>query len=373
MNNNLITLSDEFRSYFTDTNQFKVVDIGVSGGYDEKWEVLSNKLSLLGIDPLTKEIERLRELYKDKNFETTFVDAFIGDTCLSHPENEYFLETSAFHCRKVSQIDYKKEIYNNNQETVYSQTVIKLDDLLKKMGWDDIDVLKTDTDGHEVDVLTSSENALKNCFAVYAELNFTSTVSNINPQTFSEIDSYLRKQGFRLADIDVYKYTKKEFPDYFLYDCLGQTISGPTIWGDGLYVRDLTVGYEDHWKFSITKDKLLKMAIFLEMANLPDMLVSLIVKFHKEMGISSIKDKILNELTKKYRPDFNSYSELMESFYSNPYSFMPKSRLKPPSPSFEEPAIENDVPTVHEQTLFHKIKSYIPHKLKRLVKKVMFI
>ena len=73
-------------------------------------------------------------------------------------------------------------------------------------------------------------------------------IAHAHSNVFSNIDRLMREQGFSLFDFEIYRYTRATLPGHFVYDIPAQTHEGQVVWGDALYLRDVTApGYEGRW------------------------------------------------------------------------------------------------------------------------------
>lgn len=101
-----------------------------------------------------------------------------------------------------------------------SVTVRRLDDVVREIGIDSVDLLKIDVQGYELEVLAGASTTLQQTRVVQVECNFVPHYEQSS--TFSDIDLYLRQYGFRLHN---------------LYDLFRDQKTGRLIFGDGLFVR----------------------------------------------------------------------------------------------------------------------------------------
>lgn len=114
------------------------------------------------------------------------------------------------------------------------------------------DYIHMDIQGAELQALKSGEKLLKNVVVVQAEVTFLQMYRN--QPTFSEVELYMRSQGFMLHYVDsLQKRTWKPL-------CLnGDPMAGWSqwFWGDAVFVRDIA-----GWK-NLSSEAMLKMACIL--------------------------------------------------------------------------------------------------------------
>ena len=128
--------------------------------------------------------------------------------------------------------------------------LVALDDYLPKQGVFDIDFLELDTQGSELDILVGAKKLLSSSvIGIRVEVEFSEMYRN--QPLFGDIDTFLRKQGFILFDLDRYRLRRKSCP-------LNIQSHEQIIWGQALYLRDYnTLFARDH----VEKAKLIKLAI----------------------------------------------------------------------------------------------------------------
>ena len=139
-------------------------------------------------------------------------------SCCSHLETHhagdrcYLIEAAISNVRKPREQDFYglsgdpgtsslcKPIgrFENLVDRVYSVETISLKEILDNLEYDRIDVLKTDTQGRDLNVLKSAREHLKNVDFIYAEYDESADYEGAN--TGEELDSYLYYMGFECYD-----------------------------------------------------------------------------------------------------------------------------------------------------------------------------
>src|ERR1043166_7814452 len=153
-----------------DLGAFTLLDVGCSGGVHDLFRQFGGRLKAVGFDPLTPEIERLRQTEPNPNIR--YEDAFVGSPRYaelfpdaarsSAPNNDFTTRTSSLRAQKGNTEAYQKEHFNAGQELKFSERRIALDDYCRDHKIEKVDFLKIDTDGHDYNVLISAENLLSN-------------------------------------------------------------------------------------------------------------------------------------------------------------------------------------------------------------------
>jgi len=104
-----------------------------------------------------------------------------------------------------------------------------------------VDLIKIDAEGAELEILKGAGNLLSNSCIVVSEIRFTNKLNGSPP--FSNLIDYLNTKNFDLYDLDIYRCSRKVLPTPFLYDFRdgsglpvpGPTISGQVLSGDALF------------------------------------------------------------------------------------------------------------------------------------------
>ncbi|WP_459878440.1 FkbM family methyltransferase [Desulfothermus naphthae] len=277
---------------------FFLVDVGASGGIDFRWLVFGNYLKAVGFDPLVKECERLNKENNHPNIK--YVAAYVGckNKKFAENKNDFFKRSSAFYANKILNLN-SWDRYNSFQELVFSKIHISLSEYFKDNNME-LDFLKIDTDGHEIEVLYGAEQLFEKdqFLGVYVESPFHGSTHPLS-NTFANIDIFLRQRGFSLFDIEVYRYSRKDLPGKFLIEILAQTDIEQVMWANVLYLRDLgDIKYmEKYPNYQITLEKILKLTCIFEIFNLNDCAIELI--------------NIYNERLKEKYKDIEQLKELL--------------------------------------------------------------
>lgn len=296
-----------------ENDPFIIIDVGASGGVDKVWDILEGQVRFIGFEPNEEECSRLNKA-ADKRF--TYLPYALAD--VAGTKDFYIAQHEASH-----------SIYKNNQsfwerfndsenlkikriETTQTQT---LSAVLKEHGISNIDFIKVDVEGAELDVLKGAGDYLnqENCLGVLSEVRFTPDGSNC--PVFWQLDEFLLNKGMRLFDLDCYRHSRRVLPYPYLYDyrnSKGEPIAcsqvqGQLLWGDALYFHDLINSS------SVTCYKILKLACLFEIHGLNDCAAELIIRFADilELDIREALDALVPEV-KGERPSYDDYMKRKE-------------------------------------------------------------
>jgi FkbM family methyltransferase len=221
-----------------------IVDVGCRWGFAEAWDQLSPNVTPYGFDPDAEECERLRSLYKGKD--VTLVAQALGSR--SEERTLYFTPEPA--CSFLYKPDpvLTKSMPELHCASEIGSTTISLATLIEWALANDIpqiDFIKLDTQGAELDVLRGGEQSLAPVRALEMEVEFNPIY--IGQPLFGDVDRYLRDRGFVLWKLSTFAhYSDRSYsgalpqPDHFFYDSEAvtrPTFAGQLFWGHAYYVR----------------------------------------------------------------------------------------------------------------------------------------
>ena len=126
--------------------------------------------------------------------------------------------------------------------------VVALDEYLPQHGINEIDFIELDTQGSELGILQGAKDFLSSSIlGVRVEVEFSAMYQD--QPLFSDVDSFLRKFGFMLFDLERYHLRRKAVPP----DGVSRE---QIVWGQALYFKD--------WRYDLassTKQSLCKLAV----------------------------------------------------------------------------------------------------------------
>jgi FkbM family methyltransferase len=280
-----------YRQNAQDRAPVTVVDVGCSGGVGTEWNIFGTSLRAVGFDPLEAEIERLKRVEQRPNI--SYVAAFVGLNVGQGKEREAYetqlsdrarfagkkmLErSSAASAAQLLSFDHTQEVFNSGADLSYSTCRISVDEYVAQHAVGDVDFLKTDTDGHDVEVLLGAgETIASTVLGACVECFFDGALAPY-ANTFANVDRVMTERGLQLFDIRPRTYTRAALPGPFQYEMLAQTTNGSAVWADVLYVRDLArAEYDDIFGFEVTPERIIKTVCLLEAFGLPDCAAELI-------------------------------------------------------------------------------------------------
>lgn len=302
------------RNDLLQNNPLRIVDIGASGGIDPRWEKFSDYFIATLFEPDPREYETLKSKCK-KN-------AIVLNSALSDS-----IKDIEFHlCRKqqVSSVflpnyNFLKKFPDVERFDVLKTIKIKVDTLdnqLKKNNMTDVDLIKIDTQGYELNILKGSTDALEKVIGLEIEVEFVPLYEK--QPLFNEVDNYINKFGFELFDLKRYFWKR---------NC-GQNFGnrkGQLVFGEALYFKNPE---QILLMSEISEDKIIRSICIYLIYAYPD-LAQILFKLAKKEGLLSKKiSDLVTIILSKFRdknpiPDFRGkgiiehYLQVVTNIFSN--------------------------------------------------------
>ncbi|MDO8557236.1 MAG: FkbM family methyltransferase [Candidatus Jorgensenbacteria bacterium] len=281
----MFTPNPRFTKHLVESNFFRshpltVIDVGARDGVEPHWSCYGDSVRIIGFEPDFEECEKLNKssgnnptrvfypfaLHKDKSSHAFYHMSPVSSG-LYPPDPKFinrFPVEDIFTITKTSTID-----------------TIDFDSFADTHGISDVDFMKLDTEGSELDILRGSINQLKRTvLGISCEVLFFPWRDG--GETFSEVEQFLRPLGFKLYDLDVWRFANKSFPSFNSVAPVGSNSPnasyGQIIQGQAVFFRDPVAEIEN--KKLILSDwdeaRIIKMASLFEHFRMPDCAIELL-------------------------------------------------------------------------------------------------
>lgn len=204
---------------------FTLADVGAMGGYSKKWDFMANAMNVLAFEPDEREFNKLKNsdnvtyfncaLYNKSQELKFYITKGHGISSIYKPNLSLlaqFENIERFHIEKV--------------ETLPPAKVNALDSIVKDNAIKEIDFIKLDTQGSELQILEGCLNiVIPKAFGMQIEVEFIEIYKN--QPLFRDVDEFMYRCGFQLVDIRRQYWKRK---DYYDYEGKGQLIFGDALW-----------------------------------------------------------------------------------------------------------------------------------------------
>ncbi|MUG96756.1 FkbM family methyltransferase [Scytonema sp. UIC 10036] len=182
------------------------IDVGCSGSLDDKWSSLFTDLFYVGFDPNAVECERLNNKthkYKSARYLPYAIAGEQGIKTMYKTENIYCYSLLPPNPKWVNRFSFSHLFKEAGTESVNCTTL----DFIAQENNLTADIIKIDTQGLELPILKSAETLLKDVFCLDVETGLVEDY--IGETKYSDIDIFLRKRGFLMFDMNIYRISRK--------------------------------------------------------------------------------------------------------------------------------------------------------------------
>ena len=206
-----------------------LADIGARGGLEPNWKPAQKYLQTIGFEPDERaflDLEKKKDgksrylhvgLYKERASLKYYFTKSQGASSIFKPNREFL--------NKFPESERFDIVGSKNIE------VDTLDEQFRIHNITGIDFIKIDTQGSELFVLEGATETIRNqVFGLEVEVEFVEIYQN--QPLFSDVDGFIKKQGFQLFDIQSAYWKREIGKDY-------HKKRGQLIFGNALYLREL--------------------------------------------------------------------------------------------------------------------------------------
>jgi len=302
----------------------RLLDIGASGGISTFWDQFRPRLYAIGIDPLIREVERLNAAEADPAIRYLHGWVGPGHPIEAAPMETLFSRTSA--ARACDSETYTVKMFNSGAPIAYSDQHFTVDGLITDGILPDPDVIKIDVDFFESFVLDGAAHTITTgkVLLIECECGFHDGIG-APWRGFSYVDTALRAAGYRLLDLEPYRYTRSALPGRFLYELPAQTESGQVIFCDAAWYLDPSIDVAALERLRADPAKLCKLVLLLEAYGYRDVAAAVLLRLI-EKGLAMPERDARAALDWLVPPNpfgANTYEAYLAAFDADPRRFQP--------------------------------------------------
>jgi FkbM family methyltransferase len=292
-----------------------IVDAGARGGGElVRWRALDRHLRLLNFEPDPKAYETIQNMAKGHPGDVRTYTTALARTQKARPL--YLSKASEYNTSllPINLDRYRRKGWNYRGQKVRVSDIyeiarteavdcISIDDFAAKEGVADIDYIKVDVEGVELELLEASPQALDRAIGVSVDVLFHEDW--IGAPVFADVDRFLRDKGFVLYDLRGLKRTEQYDAPFTMRQENGEA-HGQIACGDAIYLRDFLETKSAVPSF----EKLVKLAIAAEVNGHADFAFELVVY----MRDHAADEKQKAELVRIYDEAASDYEDWMKQF-----------------------------------------------------------
>jgi FkbM family methyltransferase len=260
---------------------FTFVDVGAMGGVPAQWQRAGNGIRVVAFEPDEREFKKLTS-----TSQVTYLPFALSEK--SAPLTFHIAKAAGKSSLYPPAMDMLKDFpdsarYTTSKTVAFpSSKVRSLSQALFDAKIADIDFLKLDTQGSELDILKGAGDALASVVGVEVEVEFARLYRQ--QPLFRDVDAFMDSKGFVLMDLRRAFWKRQAFFDY-----VGK---GQLVCGDALYFRtpESLVTLLSGKPKDVARDKVLKTIIAALVYRCADYAVDVLVKA-ADAGIFSSQEK----------------------------------------------------------------------------------
>lgn len=287
---------------------FTIVDIGARGGSESHWSVYGDQAEIIGFEADREECTRLANtstyqkakiypvmLGAKKEQKTFYMTAYPAASGFYEPDMGFYERLSVASNMRVI-------------KTVELPT-IDFDSFAKEADIGNIDFMKLDVEGAELDILRGALHSLPSIIGISVEVEFAPL--HKMQHVFSDVDSFLREQGFTFFDLSLYRHARKALPELTTRKLHLTSRFGQILCGQALYFKD--VASDNALRTAnFAEIKILKLASLMELFLLNDCAIELLQAQDAYRKFAAPLDKYLDLLTLPAKRKLFRYQEYLE-------------------------------------------------------------
>jgi FkbM family methyltransferase len=278
------------KEFIKEIKGINFIDIGSSGSLDTKWKNIEAYINMIGFDPNEEECERMSALPHNFRSLDYLPYAVAGD------EQEHTLfKTKSIYCYSLLEPDTNwlnrfsfGDLFEITGKDLINTVLLSKVEALKNL---DVDIIKTDTQGLELPILSNADDLLDKAFFVETETGF---VENYKGETtYAEIDLFMRSKGYFLFDLNINHRIPRN--NQFKEEPTG---SEQIMWGEATWMKDYVSLFEKGLinVNSLSREKVLKALVICGLQGCIDFGFELAVLFNRlnlldTRDLMALKDK----------------------------------------------------------------------------------
>jgi FkbM family methyltransferase len=300
------------RQGFLKHNPLQVVDAGARGGPQSHWGVYGQSVNVIGFEPYEEESDRLNREAKEGKLAVPFTcfPVALGNKDSNARLYEYP------HNKASNSLTPPQQ----GELTYRDISVRRFDSFAREHGVKTVDFMKIDVERHEVEVIEGLGKFLGAGEILGFEIEVLFWPKDDAP-LMSDIDILLRRLGYNLYDVDVFRFASMALPSPVAWDhrdhndqaILGPTLSGRLAHGDALFFKDIASEKETILRNG-DATRILKMASLFELYGLPDCAADLLEEYRTLIDPIVPVDALLNAFVPNHYGEGLTYKQYLQAY-----------------------------------------------------------
>jgi len=222
---------------YLSNEKITLVDIGARGGIDSKWDKLSPFLKVVGFEPEKEECQRINESSGSLSYSMECLPFALGETDNTEATLNVCIKPG---CSSIYEPNW--DFVNQFNFAPHMEVISSFKMFMTTL--DNVcnnhhivpDCIKVDTQGTELDIFKGAKNTLGKVKFIELEVEFNPQYKN--QPLFSDVDLYLREQGFMLLGLRRTCWRRVNSNDLPKSPFGGQIIHGDAIYYNADFLGD---------------------------------------------------------------------------------------------------------------------------------------
>ena len=202
------------------------MDIGASGGIDNRWSKIPLDVTAVLFEPDPREFQKLSTSNSNNIVLKTALSDQKGKATFNLCQKQEVSSIFKPNFEILNLFPLSERFSINDSISIDTDTI---DNQTKVNQIKNIDFIKIDTQGYELAILKGAHNTIENVIGLEVEVEFLQIYEN--QPTFGEVNTFLIKKGFELFDLKRYFWKRKNTKSY------ENQKRGQIIFADALYFR----------------------------------------------------------------------------------------------------------------------------------------
>ena len=269
-----------------DQTNLTIVDVGAAGGLHDRWSHLKTSINSILFEPDPEEFKKLK---LDQNNTSLVINSALSD---QNKEVRFHVckwqEVSSIYKPNLKVLSKYQDADRFTVSKVITLQADSLNNLLEKERVTEVDFIKIDTQGSELEILQGASNFLDGIIGLEVEVEFIKIYQD--QPLFPEVDRFIESHGFSLIDMKRTFWKRKNADD--------GSNKGQLVYADALYLKEPEQVMKSA---NLSKEKIIKSINLYLVYGYVDLAISLLELARLDNVVSIDLNNTLLSLIKDYR------------------------------------------------------------------------
>jgi len=263
-----------------------IVDVGAAGGMHDRWSHLKTSINSILFEP---DPEEFKKLNLDQNNTSLVINSALSD---QNKEVRFHVckwqEVSSIYKPNLKVLSKYQDVDRFTVSKVITLQADSLNNLLEKYRITEVDFMKIDTQGSELEILQGASNFLDGIIGLEVEVEFIKIYQD--QPLFPEVDRFIKSHGFSLIDMKRTFWKRKNADD--------GSNKGQLVYADSLYFKEPEQVMKSA---NLSKEKIIKSINLYLVYGYVDLAISLLELARLDNVVSKDLNNTLLSLIKDNR------------------------------------------------------------------------